>query len=65
MAKPIDLSKILSKYSGKWISISEDYSKVIAHSNNLDLLVRKLNKDKPRKGLIMKVPSQKYSAYVG
>lgn len=57
--------ELVSKYRGKWISVSEDYSNIYAHSRNFDKLIEKLNKDKPKKGIIIKIPSQKYSAYVG
>lgn len=59
------LNKIHSKYAGNWVSISKDYSEVYAHSKDLDDLVAKLKKGKTEAGTIMRLPEQKYSAYVG
>lgn len=66
VSKTTQLLKDLQKmYAGKWVSVSEDYSRLIAFSDNLGSLVNKLNKEKRGKGLIVKVPPQKFSAYVG
>lgn len=61
----LSIKKLYSKYLGNWISISEDYSQVYEHSKDLDDLIGKLRKRKIKKGMIMKIPNQKYSAYVG
>ena len=58
-------TNLVNKYAGKWVSVTEDYSNVIAHSNDLDSLISKLKKEETKKGLIIKVPTQEYSAYVG
>ncbi|MBI4157495.1 hypothetical protein HY502_01465 [Candidatus Woesebacteria bacterium] len=59
------LSKLYSGHLGDWISVSEDFSKVHAHSKSLDRLVKEVRKRKIKKGVILKIPSEKYSAYVG
>ena len=59
------INKLHSKYKGQWVSVSEDYSKVFASSKNLENLVKEIDKKKLRKGMIVKVPTQKYFAYVG
>ncbi len=59
------INKLHSKYNGLWVSVSEDYSRVFASSKNLDNLVKEIDKKKLRKGMIVKVPTKVYSAYVG
>jgi len=59
------INKLHSKYKGQWVSVSEDYSKVFASSKNLENLVKEIDKKKLRTGMIVKVPTQLYSAYVG
>ena len=59
------INKLYSKYKGHWVSISEDYSKILAHSKTLEDLVEEIKVKKLRKGMIIKIPSQQYSAYVG
>lgn len=59
------LNKLYSKYLGSWVSVSGDFSQVYAHSKDLDSLIDELEKRKIKKGMIMKVPNQRYSAYVG
>lgn len=59
------LDKIYSKYLGSWISVSDDYSKVYAHSKQFEGLISKLKRIKTKGGMIMRIPEQKYSAYVG
>ena len=59
------MNKLFSKYKGHWVSVSEDYSKVFADAVDLDRLVEEVKKKKLRKGIILKVPEQRYSAYVG
>lgn len=60
-----NISKLYSKYKGMWISITNDYSRVLASSKDFDELVKEINEKKMKKGLIMKIPSKRYSAYVG
>ena len=59
------INNLHTKYKGQWISVSEDYSRVFASSKNLDNLVKEIDKKKLRKGIIVKVPTKMYSAYVG
>ena len=59
------LNKLYTKYKDHWVSVSQDYSKVFASSKNLEDLVKEIKEKKFTKGMIIKVPSQKYSAYVG
>ena len=59
------LNRLYSEYLGNWVSISEDYSQVYAHSKDLDTLIAELRKKGIKNGMIMKIPNQKYSAYVG
>ncbi len=35
-AKPIDLSKILKAYEGKWVALTPDETKVLGASTDLD-----------------------------
>ena len=59
------LDRLYTKYLGNWVSVSKDYSQVYAHSKHLGGLVAEIEKRKIKRGLIMKVPNQKYSAYIG
>lgn len=59
------INKLYSKYKDHWVSVSEDYSKVFASAMNLDDLVEEIKEKKLKKGMIIKIPAQKYSAYVG
>lgn len=59
------LDNLYSKYIGSWVSVSKDYSRVYAHSKDLDNLIDKVKTKKIKKGMIMKVPNQRFSAYVG
>lgn len=55
--KPIDLTKLLSKFSSGWVALSSDYKKVIAHTSNFSLLIRKLEKVKDEKPILMTISS--------
>lgn len=59
------LKKLHSKHPGSWVSVSQDYSKIHAHSKDLDNLVAVLKKRNITNGMIIKIPDQKYSVYVG
>jgi len=56
---------LINKYRGEWISISHDYKKVLAHSKDFNKLIEKINKIKPEKGIILRIPGERFSAYVG
>ena len=60
-----NINKIYSKYKGFWIAVEEDYSRVYAYSKSLDELTDKIKKKKQKKGVIMRVPTERFSAYVG
>ena len=59
------INKLYSRYKDRWVSVSEDYSKVFASSKNLDDLIKEIKEKNLKKGMIIKIPAQKYSAYVG
>ncbi len=59
------MDELYKKYKGRWVSISEDYSKIYAYSESPDKLIKKIKDKKIKDGLIMKIPTQRYSAYVG
>ncbi len=61
--KPISLKKVLKGKSG-WVSLSQDYKKVIAEGVTLQGLLRKLNRMGNPKGFITNV-AEDYSKYVG
>lgn len=60
----IDLRKTLKNYKSGWVSISQDYKKVIASARSLKSLLAKLEKLGNPKGYIMKA-AKDYSSYVG
>lgn len=61
--KAISLQKVLKGKSG-WVSISQDYKKVIAEGSTLQDLLKKLNKMGNPEGFITNV-AEDYSKYVG
>lgn len=61
--KKIDF--LYKKHKGQWVLVSENYSKVYASSKNFDELMDELEEKKPKKGVIVKVPQNRYSSYVG
>lgn len=62
--KTINLSKILKDYTFGWVSISKDYTKVIASGKSLKILLKKLERMGNPDGYLMKA-AKDYSAYVG
>jgi len=62
--KAKNLVKILKKYTSGWVSISQDYKRIIAHGRNLKSLLKKLDKMGNPKGYLMKA-TRDYSGYVG
>ena len=37
--RPIDLTKIIKKYTSGWIALSPDYKKVVGHGKSIKLAV--------------------------
>jgi hypothetical protein len=62
--KTTNLSKILKSYTSGWVSISKDYSRVIASGKTLKTLIQKLNKMGNPEGYLMKA-AKDYSSYIG
>lgn len=60
----VDLSKILKNYRSGWVSISADHKKVLASSNSLDALIKKLQKMGNPKGYVVKA-TKDFGSYVG
>ena len=52
--EPIDLSELLKGFELKWVVLSSDNKKVIAHGNSLEEI-----KDFIELGIVMKVPDFK------
>lgn len=44
---PIDLTKLLKKYKSGWVAVSDDYSRVIAHTEKLIDLQKRI-KNNPK-----------------
>ena len=59
------MKTLTNKYRGEWVSISKNYKKVYVHSPKADVLVKKIKKSKIKDGIIMRIPSQITTAYVG
>jgi len=59
-----NLVKIMKKYTSGWISISQDYKRIIAHGKNLKSLLKKIDKMGNPKGYLMRA-AKDYSGYVG
>lgn len=38
--KPIDLTKIIKKYTKGWLALSPDYKKVVGHGRSIEIAVR-------------------------
>jgi len=62
--KSKNLVKIMKKYTSGWVSISQDYKRIIAHGENLKSLLKKLDKMGNPKGYLMRA-ARDYSGYVG
>lgn len=43
---PIDLTKILKKYKSGWVALTDDYHRVVAHSDKLIDLQKKVKNTK-------------------
>lgn len=37
--KPIDLTKVIKKYTNGWIALSPDYKKVVGHGKSIKVVV--------------------------
>lgn len=37
--KPIDLTKVIKKYTNGWIALSPDYKKVVGHGKSIQVAV--------------------------
>lgn len=55
ISEPVDLTKVLEGYEGKWVVISEDEKSVIKSADNLEELAEYTDK-----GIIMLVPETDY-----
>lgn len=62
--KTSNLAKLLKGHVSGWVSISKDYTKVIASGKTLKILVQKLNKIGNPEGYLMKA-AKDYSNYIG
>ena len=56
MSKPIDLSKILNPFKGKWVALSNDETKVVASGDSLKEVRQKAIKKRENDPIIFKVP---------
>ncbi len=37
--KPIDLTKVIEKYTSGWIALSQDYKRVVGHGKSIEVAV--------------------------
>lgn len=58
------VDKALKGITSGWVSLSEDYKKVIAHAKTLEELVNKLKKKGNPEGIVTRVTTP-FSNYIG
>ncbi|MBI2268117.1 MAG: hypothetical protein HYU80_01560 [Candidatus Blackburnbacteria bacterium] len=58
MMKPVDLTKLLKKYTSGWVALSKDYKRVVAAAESLEELDGRLKKLRnPKVVLISAAPN--------
>jgi hypothetical protein len=59
------MKNLVKKYLGEWVSVSDDYKKVYAHSTEVGSLVKKIENKNIKNSIIIRIPSRIPAAYAG
>jgi len=61
--KSYDLSKVLNKYSSKWVALKPQTTKVIAVGPNLGSVIKKARRSGVKSPVVTRVPKD-YGTYI-
>jgi len=56
MSKALDFTKIIKKYKGKWVALTEYEKKVVSYGNSAKETIRKAKKEGLENPILFKVP---------
>ena len=52
--KPVDLTKVVKKYTSGWIALSPDYKKVVGHGRTIDKAAKEAETKGIREPVLMR-----------